>query len=165
MGAKICANLGVDMTPKDIDDLLESLFAPWVQELQLTLKSTISAANDHKLNSEPYVFSLPVTSKLRRSDADNGKSGGGVLCGQALAAASDTVSVLSLALHNKRFRECTTTDLTTRFMRPVFDDELELHVRVLSSGKRMAVTDVEAKAIGSEKVFAKGSCAFAYLSD
>jgi len=145
------------MTPTDVDQLLNSLFAPWVQELNLTLKSDIT----------PHSTDEPITSanRLHRSDTSGGNSGGGVLCGQALAAASDTVSVLSLAIYNGRFRECTTTDLTIRFMRPVFADELELHVKVLSSGKRMAVTDVDAKITGNHKVFAKASCAFAYLSN
>ena len=152
------------MTPDDIQDLLKSLFAPWVQELGLALKG-VPTDTEQAQQKQIIVFSLSVTDRLRRNDASGGERGGGVLCGQALAAASDTVSVLALAVHNQRFRECTTTDLTVRFMRPVLVDELELHVTILSSGRRMAVTEVEAKMAGSAKVLAKASCGFAYLSD
>lgn len=153
------------MTSADINQLIESLFAPWVQALDLKLKSDLSDFAAANSGQTPIIFTLPITNHLRRNDHSGGKSGGGTLCGQALSAAADTVSVLGLAIYNNGFRECTTTDLSIRFMRPVIADCLELHVYVLSSGRRMAVTEVEAKLPGNDKVFAKASCAFAYLTE
>ena len=102
-------------------------------------------------------FVLPQNSRLSR--------GGGILCGQAIAAAADTVSVLALSAFNGRFRACTTVDLTSHFMRPLSEADTEIRVEALSNGRRMAVTRVEFRSAGGGKLAAAATCAFAYLED
>lgn len=132
--------------------LLGDVFAPWIQDLGLTVASVDEGGAD---------FHMPGGARFVRS----GGAGGGVICGQAVSAAADTASVVALATRNGRFRGCTTVDLTVHFMRPLPDGNVDVRVDVLSSGRRMAVTRAEFRAVGSEKIAATATCAFVYLED
>ena len=90
---------------------------------------------------------------------------GGVVCGQATAAAADTASVVTLSALNGRFRVCTTVDLTTHFIRPLSPGEIQIRVDVLSNGKRMAFTRVEICAQDDPRVAVSATMAFSYLED
>ena len=92
-------------------------------------------------------------------------SGGGVVCGQALSAAADTLSVLALAHVNGRFRACTTTDLNVRFMRPVPLGPIDIAVSALSNGRRMAVTQTEIRQAGINRLCATATATFVYLEE
>lgn len=141
------------MNADELNNLLPELFAPWVQALQLQAVDVLD---------REVLFALPVTEQLLRA----GGKGGGVVCGQALAAAADTTSVLALCHANQRFRACTTTDLNIRFMRPLSaESSIELRISVISNGRRMAVTRVDVKAQNETRLAASASCAFMYLED
>lgn len=137
-------------TKADAQALLEEVFAPWVQKLGLKALGEESAR---------HVFLLPAGDDLVRK----GGPGGGVVCGQALAAAADTVSVLALAMINGRMRPNTTTDFSIRFLRPIAGGPVRIEVEPLSNGKRLAVTEVFFFAEGSEKPGAHATCTFAWL--
>lgn len=132
--------------------LLAEVFAPWVQDLGLRpVSATPQGAR----------FVLPKAAGLARGGGD----GPGAVCGQALASAADTASVVALASLNGRFRNCTTVDLTVHFLRPLMVGDVEVDVAALSNGRRMATTRVEFRAAGAEKLAATATCAFAYLED
>ena len=101
---------------------------------------------------------LPANSDITRG----GGAGGGVVCGQAIAAAADTGSVVTLAALNGTFRPCTTVDLTTHFMRPLPEGDVEIAITALSNGRRMATTRAEFRSPGG-KIAATATCAFAFL--
>ena len=101
---------------------------------------------------------LPANPDLTRG----GGPGGGVVCGQAIAAAADTGSVVTLGALNGAFRPCTTVDLTTHFMRPLPEGDVEIEITALSNGRRMATTRAEFRAPGG-KIAATTTCSFAYL--
>jgi uncharacterized protein (TIGR00369 family) len=131
--------------------LLGEVFAPWVQELGLEVT---------ELDAQGGLFRLPAGDRIVRG----GGAGGGVICGQAVAAAADTASVVALSALNGRFRACTTVDLTVHFMRPLTGDHVDIRVDVMSNGRRMAVTRIEFRGAAG-KVGASTTCAFAYLED
>ena len=135
-----------------VEALLDQIFAPWVQALDLQVS---------ELTETGGQFLLPESQALVRGGGDGPK----VVCGQALAAAADTLSVLALSHLNGRFRNCTTVDMTTHFMRPLLLGNVEAHVEAVSNGRRMAVTRVEFRAPGQTKIAATATCAFAYLED
>lgn len=143
------------LTPADLRGLLSRYFAPWVQALALEpIDVTPSGA----------VFRLPCGPEVARSGGD----GPPVLCGQAMASAADTASVLAITALNGRFRNCTTVDLTTHFLRPVLTEAAEVRVEALSNGRRMATTRVEVRPLDGDapgKLAATATCAFAYLED
>lgn len=130
--------------------VMEQAFAPWVQQLGLKLVNH---------GAEECTFAMPQSSSLVRE----GGPGGGVVCGQALAAAADTVSVFALALMKNKLRANTTTDFSIRFLRPIMMGDVKIVVRALSNGKRLAVTEVFFYADGSEKPGAHATCTFAFL--
>lgn len=131
--------------------LLGEVFAPWVQALGIEVVA---------LDGQGGTFRLPAGGQIVRG----GGTGGGVVCGQAVAAAADTCSVVALSGLNGRFRDCTTVDMTVHFMRPMTGEAVDIRVEVLSNGRRMAVTRVEFRGANG-KIGASTTCAFAYLED
>ena len=74
-------------TKLDIQELLESVFAPWVQDLGLQVI---------EINEDNILFYLPENDNLVRGGGDDVT----VVCGQAIASAGDTCSVLALTAFN-----------------------------------------------------------------
>lgn len=136
-------------TKLDIQELLESVFAPWVQDLGLQVI---------EINEDNILFYLPENDNLVRGGGDDVT----VVCGQAIASAGDTCSVLALTAFNKKFRNCTTVDMTTHFLRPLMNKGIEIKVVALSNGRKMAVIRSEFRNI-SGKLAATAICSFAYL--
>jgi acyl-coenzyme A thioesterase PaaI-like protein len=132
--------------------LLKQVFAPWVQDLKIIPKSVTTTG---------ATFLVPENPRLVRTGGD----GPAVICGQAVTAVADTASVLALSALNLRFRNCTTVDLTTHFMRPIMLGDIVVTIEALSNGRRMAVTRAELRGAGSDKLAATATCSFAYLED
>ena len=113
---------------KLLDDALATVFAPWVQQLQLRV-----------LGAEPgwVTLELPV--------APLHVHGGGVLCGQTMMAACDTAMVLAIMSRLGHFRPMTTVQLQTSFLRPVAGDSGSAQVvaRVLRLGKSLVFGEME----------------------
>ncbi len=99
--------------------MLKTLFAPWVQALNLKA-----------ISIEPgvAVFRLPFSSQLCRD--------GGSICGQALMSAADTVMVFAVSAQLGEFKPMATVTLNSSFMRPVLGDAL-ISARVVKPGKSL----------------------------
>lgn len=111
-----------------LDDALSSVFAAWVQQLQLRV-----------LSAEPGVVTLELPVAAQHVHA------GGVLCGQTMMAACDTAMVLAIMSRLGGFRPMTTVQLQTSFLRPVAGDSGSARVvaRVLRLGKSLVFGEVE----------------------
>ncbi len=133
---------------RQAEETLGRVFAPWIVAMGIRPVAFDEAGGD---------FILPENADLVHV--------GGVICGQATAAAADTCSVVALAALNGRFRICTTVDLTTHFIRPLKPGDVEIRVEVLQNGRRMAYTRVEMKARGDSRVAVTATSAFAYLEE
>ena len=81
------SKFGIDQA----NDLLKRIFAPWIVDLGLSATG---------FDGHGGTFLLPANPRLVHV--------GGVVCGQATASAADTVSVVTHAAMNGRFRICTT---------------------------------------------------------
>lgn len=132
----------------EAEDVLARVFAPWVTDLGLRPLGFDARGGDFVLPANPRLVHV-----------------GGVICGQATAAAADTASVVALSALNGRFRGCTTVDLTTHFIRPLKPGDVAMRVEVLSNGRRMAYTRVEMRAAGDERLAVTVTSTFAYLED
>ncbi len=130
----------------EIQALLTEMFAPWIQLLDI---------RPVEVTAKGGRFELPENADLSRE--------GGIICGQAIAAVADTVGVLCLSAHNGRFRQVTTVDMTTHFMRPLMKGAVEAEVTILSNGRRMATLRVDFRQTGKDKICAGATCAYAYL--
>lgn len=134
------------MDAQEIRAFLAKAFAPWVQQLNI---------EPHEITPTGGVFRVPENPDLVRI--------GGIVCGQALAAISDTVVVLALMAHNKDRRIMTTVDMTNHFIRPVMTGDIEATVTILSNGRRMATARVDIRQAGSPKICAATTCGIAYV--
>ncbi len=126
-------------------------FAPWVADLGLELVKT---------GPRQSRLRLPPNERLGL----RGGPGAGVTCGQAIAAVADTACVLALTGANGRFRNCTTVDMSVRFIRPL-SGEAEVTVDLESNGRKLAVCRVALRARGSDKTAALATATFMYLED
>ena len=112
-----------------LQQLLTTVFSPWVQALNLSVLET---------RPGEVVLALPVAALHVH--------GGGVLCGQTLMAAADTAMVLAVSQQIGGFRPMTTVQLQTSFLRPVAGDSgaVRLVARVLRAGKSLVFGEVQA---------------------
>ena len=105
-----------------LQSLLAAIFASWVQELGLEVRTADDAG---------VTLALPVHARHVHA--------GGVVCGQTLMAAADTALVLAISHRLGGFRPMTTVQLQTSFLRPV-PREVEVvtvSARVLKSGRSL----------------------------
>ncbi|MEL7465356.1 MAG: PaaI family thioesterase [Pseudomonadota bacterium] len=139
-----------EMTLERLAEVSEEIFAPWVKALGVETVEVGEGRVRLRMPGDPDV-------------TRQGGPGGGVVSGQAVAAAADTASVLALIALNDALRPCTTVDITTHFARPLPEGEAEIMVEAVSNGRRMAVTRVEIRAAGAAKLSAVATLTFAYL--
>jgi uncharacterized protein (TIGR00369 family) len=115
----------------DIDKLqaaLATLFAPWVQQLDLRVLEA---------REGEVVFALPVHARHVH--------GGGVMCGQTMMAAADTAMVLAIMTHLGEFRPMTTVQMQTSFLRPIAEGSADARMtaRVLRMGRAIVFGEIE----------------------
>jgi len=115
----------IDVTDQ-ADDWLKTLFAPWVQSLNLQVIS----ARDGRAE-----LVLPFSDQLCRE--------GGTVCGQALMSAADTSMVFAIMSLFGEFRPTTTVSLNTSFMRAVAMGDVHIEAVVRKPGKTMMFGNID----------------------
>ncbi len=117
-----------DFGAEQLQQMLQTLFAPWVTELALRVLT---------VRPGELALALPITARHVH--------GGGVLCGQTMMAAADTAMVLVISHQLGGFRPMTTVQLQTSFLRPIAGDGGEARVvaRVLRQGKSLVFGEIE----------------------
>jgi uncharacterized protein (TIGR00369 family) len=115
------------MTVLQLQALLDEVFAAWVKELDLQVRS---------VGAGEVTLVLPVAARHVHA--------GGVLCGQTLMAAADTAMVLLVSAQLGGFRPMTTVQLQTSFLRPVPGDagEVTLTARLLKPGRNLMFGEI-----------------------
>ena len=111
----------------DIDGnaILAEHFAPWVQELGLTVEET---------GADYATLRLPWSARLARE--------GGAMSGQALMAAADTATVIAISAARGGFGPMTTVQLSTTFQRPVLGKDVLVTSRLTKLGRSLAFADI-----------------------
>jgi uncharacterized protein (TIGR00369 family) len=112
--------------------ILRREFAPWVQDLDLTVASVAA---------DRATLTMRAGPRTQRA--------GGVVCGQALMALADTAMVFAIAAASGGYRPMTTVGQTLSFMKPATGAEIAAEARVLRLGKTLAfgeiaITDADA---------------------
>lgn len=115
----------MDHVKIDGDAILAENFAPWVQELGLTVEET---------GADFATLRLPWSQRLARE--------GGALSGQALMAAADTATVIAISAAKGGFGPMTTVQLSTTFQRPVFGKDVLVTSRLSKLGRTLAFADI-----------------------
>jgi acyl-coenzyme A thioesterase PaaI-like protein len=142
-------------TSFSIDDakaLLQEAFASWVLAQNLTPTS---------LGKSEATFTLPANDSL----ALRGGPGAGLICGQAIASAADTATVIALAGANGRFRNCTTVDLSINYLRPLPIGDTKITVTIESNGRKLATCRLTIQSETAPKPAALATATFMYLED
>ena len=137
--------------------VLGDVFAPWVQDLGLSIASIESApppgaAADWQPGA---VLRMAFSERLCRH--------GGIVCGQALMALADTSMVIAILAANRGYRPMTTVDQTTHFMRAVAQSDVLADARVVRLGRTMSFGRVTLFSAADNKPVAMVSSAFAML--
>ncbi|MCS3692972.1 PaaI family thioesterase [Bradyrhizobium elkanii] len=142
-----------------IDDakrVLGDVFAPWVQDLNLSIEQFDIAPPAGDADWQPgAILRMPFSERLCRN--------GGIVCGQALMAFADTAMVLANLAANKGYRPMTTVDQTTHFMRAVTASDVLADARVVRLGRTMSFGRVTLSSSTDNKPVAMVSSAFAML--
>jgi uncharacterized protein (TIGR00369 family) len=146
--------------PFDIGEarrVLGDVFAPWVQDLGLSIASIDCAAPPGApADWQPgAVLRMAFSARLCRH--------GGVVCGQALMALADTSMVIAIMAANRGYRPMTTVDQTTHFMRAVTSSDVLADARVVRLGRTMSFGRVTLSSAADNKPVAMVSSAFAML--
>jgi uncharacterized protein (TIGR00369 family) len=137
--------------------VLGEVFAPWVQDLGLSVE-----AIDYEPPSHAAVDWQPGA-LLRMAFSDRLCRHGGVVCGQALMALADTAMVIAILSANRGYKAMTTVDQTTHFMRAIAGCDVLADARVVRLGRTMSFGRVTLLSASDNKPAAMVSSAFAIL--
>jgi uncharacterized protein (TIGR00369 family) len=130
------------------ETLLASVFAKWVQDLDLSVES---------IAGDGAVLRMRFSDKLCR---DNG-----VVCGQALMSLADTAMVFAICSAAGEYFPMTTVDQTIHFMRPAMRADLLADARVVRMGKTMAYGSISIRTESDERPVAMAQTAYALLRE
>ena len=128
----------------DLAAILADMFAPWVQDLGLTIES---------VEKEAVTTRMPASARLSRV--------GGIVSGQAMTAMADTTMVLALAAAFGGFRPVATVDLSMSFMRAVKARDVVCEARVRRAGRSLAFVCAELRAFDEQDIAAVANGTFA----
>jgi uncharacterized protein (TIGR00369 family) len=129
-------------------DLLNTVFARWVQDLDLSVES---------VSADAAVLRMTFSDRLCR---DNG-----VICGQALMSLADTAMVFAVSGAVGAYIPMTTVDQSIHFLRPAAKADVLAEARVVRAGKTMAFGSVTLKVDGDERPVAMAQTAYALMRD
>ena len=137
--------------------VLGDVFAPWVQDLGLTVDSIETAPP----TAAPADWQPRAV--LRMAFSDRLCRDGGIVCGQALMALADTSMVIAILAANRGYRPMTTVDQTTHFLKAVASSDVLADARVVRLGRTMSFGRVTLLSARDNKPVAMVSSAFAML--
>lgn len=125
------------MTPQDIQDLYDTHFATWIQDLHITVV---------EISPESSLFRMPLAAHLNRV--------GDIVSGQALAALADTAMVLAAIVNADSFKPFATTTLDTQFLRPGAGTAILCRAEILRKGRAMVFARADMTEESSGKMVA-----------
>jgi acyl-coenzyme A thioesterase PaaI-like protein len=108
-----------------------------------------------RVEEKTLVLRLPHSEGLSRV--------GGVLCGQAMMAAADTVMVLALMNHFGEFKPCTTVQMSSSFLKPLSNSDARITANLSRVGKTMAFGDVAIASVDSGVDVFRASLVYALI--
>jgi len=132
--------------------LLAGVFAPWVQDLQLSIETIYPPGSEGGAGAT-----------LRMKFSDRLCRDGGVICGQALMSLADTAMVFAVASASGRYRPMTTVDQTSHFLKPAANADVLAEARIVRMGRSMAFGQVMLTGVFDQKPVAMVSSAYALM--
>ena len=131
---------------KEAQNLLSSVTAPWIQDLDLQINS---------ISEIKCKFTLNFSEKLVRA--------GNIICGQAIVSAAVTAMIVAVISAIGKYQEITTVDISCKYLRPLLREGGSIETEILKLGKRLIVGRITVKDIVTNKLAAEISCTYARL--
>ena len=131
------------MTVESANALLPELFAPWVQDLDLTIEEV----------GDEVVMRMRFDDRLCRV--------GGMVCGQALMAMADTCMVFVVSAAIGGYRDMATVSQSSSFFRPAINADVIARGRALKSGRTLVFGEVTLFADGDDRAIAHATSTYA----
>ena len=131
---------------KEAQNMLLSVTAPWIQDLDLQIIS---------ISELKCKFTLKYSEKIVRA--------GNIICGQAIVSAADTAMIVAVISAIGEYQEITTVDISCKYLRPLLRGGGLIETEILKLGKRLVVGRITIKDIQSNKSAAEISCTYARL--
>ena len=131
---------------KEAQNLLSSVTAPWIQDLDLQIDT---------ITKWKCKFTLSYNEKLARA--------GNIICGQAIVSAADTAMIVAVISAIGEFQEITTVDISCKYLRPLLRGGGSIETEILKLGQRLVVGRITIKDIETNKAAAEISCTYARL--
>ena len=136
------------MSPEALEEILEANFAPWVRDLNLTVMEATGTQVHVKLTPSERLDRV-----------------GGIVSGQALMAAADTVMVLAFASAAGELVPSATVDMNTSFLRPAKGGQpLVVRAELVRVGRTMGFARAEIQDAESRKLVATATGTYALFS-
>jgi len=138
------------LTLADIQQLKADICADWVNALDLEIVD---------IQEKSARFQWRTTENILRvvPGADS------IISGQATMAIADTASFMTICALNDKLRNCTTIDMHTNFMRPLFEGDVDVEVTAIAMGRKTVTTRIEFSMSGSDKLASSATGVFMYL--
>ncbi len=140
-------SFGID----DVQMLKQKICADWVNELSLDIVEINEKSARFNWRAEGSILRVVI-------DAEN------IVSGQATMAIADTASFMTICALNKKLCNCTTIDMHTNFMRPLFEGDIDVQVSAIAMGRKTVTTRTEFTMAGTSKLAATATGIFMYLS-
>src|SRR6202043_1906869 len=137
--------------------VLGDVFAPWVQDLGLSIGSVECAP------PPGAAADWQPGAVLRKAFSERPFRHGGIVCGQALIVLPDPLMGIAILAATRGYRPMTTVDQTTHFMRAVTQSDVLADARVVRLGRTMSFGRVTLSSAADNKPVAMVSSAFAML--
>ena len=131
---------------KKAQNFLNSVTAPWIQDLNLQIDS---------ISKWKCRFTLNYSERLVRT--------GDIICGQAIVSAADTAMIVAVISAIGKYQEITTVDISCKYLRPILRRGGSIETEILKVGQRLIVGRISIIDIESNKLAAEISCTYARL--
>ncbi len=140
---RMSSSLPFPVTQSTVHDAYELMFAPWVKQLGLC---------DFVVEGCRIRARLPLDNAIKFSS--------GAVCGQALMAAVDTITSLTMMTSDRPTKG--TIYQHTHFLRPARDDDFIVEANVLRFGKTTAYAEARVTFATSGELVAHAVLEFAF---
>ena len=136
------------LSKNEVMAFMEEMCAPWVKMLNLNLENVAD---------KEAIFIWKAEDDICREVLNGDK----IVSGQATMAVADTASFLTICAMNNQLMNCTTVDMSTNFMRPLFAGEIEVRITALTLGRKLVT--IRAEFTQNGKMAATSTGVFAYI--
>ena len=131
---------------EEAQKFLDKVTASWIKDLGIKVTD---------VGKDYCEFFLDHNQKLVRS--------GGIVCGQAIVSAADTVMIIAVTAAIGGYEQITTVDISCKFLRPLLDQGAIIRTEMVKVGKLLVVGRIIVKDNKSKKIAAEISCTYARI--